>query len=406
MHRRFLNNEDYLSILTEEWLGQLIRERESRLWEAEEAAEQSVIEYLTENYMVEEELEVGRRLIPHNPLITYPPGAHFLLDGKMVKATRTISGLKSPARTPYWAEDDGSDRREPLPDPDRMPSYTQTGSYIPGDRVRFGRTVWRCLEYNGLDYGDIRVPGVDAWREVGEETRDGFVVPEWEPNVEYRPWDVVRFGGHFYTLVCLPEDVKPEKQKENEESEKEAVEGAAAQEGGGGARPGNGDGDGDAGEDGDPGDAGHAAGWAQNPLEGPHWGMIADYDPECMEYANDPHEYVVYDGRVFRPVMNPVPDVPEMGVNVVEHDPRNPNLKKHILRLAVYELFKLVSPTNISQSRVTDYETSMQWLRDAGRMRITPGIPRRLGRDEKPVTDFVVATFASRYDPSENPWHI
>ena len=57
MYKRFLNNADYLSIVTEEALSQLIRGREDRLAQAEEAAEQSIVEYLTDNYEIEKVLE-------------------------------------------------------------------------------------------------------------------------------------------------------------------------------------------------------------------------------------------------------------------------------------------------------------------------------------------------------------
>ena len=53
MYKRFLNNNDYLGIVTEEALEQLIRGNEERLGQAEEAAEASILEYLTENYEVE-----------------------------------------------------------------------------------------------------------------------------------------------------------------------------------------------------------------------------------------------------------------------------------------------------------------------------------------------------------------
>ena len=53
MYQRFLNNEDYLSIITEEALEQLTRGRELRLFQAEEAAEASIVEYLVDNYEID-----------------------------------------------------------------------------------------------------------------------------------------------------------------------------------------------------------------------------------------------------------------------------------------------------------------------------------------------------------------
>ena len=77
MYKRFLNNNDYLGIITEEALRQLIRNKEDRIAQAEEAAETSIVEYLTDNYEVEKELMKGKLLVEYNPTITYPVGAHF-----------------------------------------------------------------------------------------------------------------------------------------------------------------------------------------------------------------------------------------------------------------------------------------------------------------------------------------
>ena len=96
----------------------------------------------------------------------------------------------------------------------------------------------------------------------------------------------------------------------------------------------------------------------------------------------------------------------EEGYNIRFHDPRNGNIKKHMVRLALYELCKLISPNNISSARIVDYETSITWLRDANRCKINPQIPRKMDDDNKPVTEFAIATFQRDYDPRNNPWHI
>ena len=63
MYKRFLNNNDYIGIITEEALLQLIRGKEARLAQAEEAAESSIIEYLIDNYEIEQVLAVGKNLM-------------------------------------------------------------------------------------------------------------------------------------------------------------------------------------------------------------------------------------------------------------------------------------------------------------------------------------------------------
>ena len=97
-------------------------------------------------------------------------------------------------------------------------------------------------------------------------------------------------------------------------------------------------------------------------------------------------------------------DVPEIGRNLTPGDPRNYNLKKHMVRLALYELTKLIAPNNVSVVRERDHEDSMKWLYDASKLRLNPQIPRKVAEDNKPVTDWQLATFQNDYDPYKNPW--
>lgn len=338
MYRRFLNNNDYISIVTEEALAQLIRGNEERLAQAEEAAEQSVVEYLTDNYEIERELEIGKMLRAYNGQITYPAGAHFYYDDKIYRAIRPINSRKAPMTNPYWEEiTDYLENNSVEP-------YSQQKDYSPGDIVAIGRIFYRCLQYNGVSYQDIRYPGINAWEE-----KEALV---WYANQDYNVWDVVEFNGNFYTLVS-----------------KDDID------------------------------------LTLNPYLSDNWGMIGNYQPD-LEYEFVNTEYVVYNGHVFFPVMNPNGDKLEESYNITPGDPRNPNLKKHILRLAVYELFKLISPNNISSARITDYETSITWLRDASRLKINPHIPRKLDEEKKAVTEYAIATYARDYDPNKNPWQV
>lgn len=342
MFSRFLNTNDYKSIVTEEALDQLIRGSEERLEQAEEAAEQSVVEYLTLNYEVERELEIGKNLLPYNPQFTYPSGAHFYLDGKIYQTLKSISGIKAPVHVEYWRE-----YIEPITDDTEVKQYTQRHNFNPGDIVAFGvGRFYECQEYNGPDFNNIRIPGVCAWAEIK-------YIDEWEANLEYTQWAVVSFEGKYFTLM-------------NYYPNRNLV---------------------------------------KNPMASDDWGMIGDYDPNYTYELSD-HEYVVYEGSVYYPIMNPNADDVKINVNIKSHDPRNPNLKKHILRLAVYELHKLISPTNVSSARITDYETTIIWLRDASRLKLNPGIPRKLDREKKPITDFATATYMRSYDPYENMWHV
>lgn len=59
MYQRFLNNEDYMSQISDELFDQLIRGQQIRVNQAEEAAEASIVEYLTDNYEVEKGVGSG-----------------------------------------------------------------------------------------------------------------------------------------------------------------------------------------------------------------------------------------------------------------------------------------------------------------------------------------------------------
>lgn len=344
MYRRFLNNGDYAGLITKVALSQMTRDDEENLLNAEEAAEFSVVEYLTENYEIEKVLEVGRKILPYNRQITYTVGSHFInKDEKgrfcVYEALRTINGSKAPATSSYWIEVNGVD------DEESVPRYSQIETYFQGDVVKFANAYFKCVEPNGYDFGDIRVPGSNGWEEVDSSC--------WMANIEYELWNVVQHEGDFYALISLDNiDL------------------------------------------------------TVNPAESNNWGLIGDYDPDYNAYEFSPTEYVVYGGKVFAPVMNVNSDEIKDGYNIRKHDPRNPNVKKHMLRLAVYELTKMISPNNVSSARITDYENSIKWLGDASRLRINPQIPRKLDEKQQPETDYAIATFARDYDPNDNPWQI
>lgn len=210
--------------------------------------------------------------------------------------------------------------------------------------MNYNGVVYTCLAENGYKFDDIRIPMV-CGRVMVETTA-------WQP-VEYPLWAVVEFDGAFYTLMTMD-------------------------------------------------------GFDNNiaPLTSDCWGAIANYDKDYNAYELSNHEYVVYDGRIFYPETDVNTGMPELGVNLSLHDPRNYNLKKHMVRLAIYELTKLISPNNVSVVRMRDYEDSMKWLNDAAKLRLNPQIPRKVDETKKPVTDWQLATFQTDYDPWRNPWFV
>ena len=339
MYRRFLNNNDYLGIITQEALQQLTRGNNERFIQAEQSAEMSIVEYLSENYEVEKELAKGKYIADYDRRITYPVGVHIYYDGQINEVIRSISGYRKPATVVYWEESTDINI-----DASQVPAYSQFNTYYPGDKVNYNGVVYLCLSENGYKFDDIRIPMVAGWIEA-ETTL-------WQP-VDYPLWTVVEFEGAFYTLMTLD-------------------------------------------------------GFDNNidPLTSDCWGAIADYDSAYNDYELSDHEYVVYEGRLFYPETDVNADVPELGNNLSLHDPRNYNLKKHMVRLAVYELTKLIAPNNVSAVRMRDYEDSMKWLNDAAKLRLNPQIPRKVDETKKPVTDWQLATFQTDYDPYRNPWMV
>ncbi len=412
MYKRFLNNNDYIGIITEEALKQLIRGNEERLSQAEEAAEASIVEYLTDNYEVEKELMVGKTLVEYTPKITYPVGAHFYYNGKIYEALRSIAGLKTPTDIEYWRELVDYDKDKM----DRAVPYFQLRNWQPGDVVKYANSYYECVEPNGYDFNDIRIPGAIGWEEV-----EG--ISEWVANYDYRHWDVVSYEGKFYARLPLDEQTEPEPEP-TPDSGADSESGSETNpdtEDGSETTPDTGSEDNaeqtpapvseteteptpDT-EEKEEGEGEDKADLTVNPYDSEYWGLIGDY-VTGYDYELKDTEYVVYNNKVFIPTMKVTADALKESYNIHQHDPRNTNIKKHLIRLALYELHKLISPNNISSARITDYETSLTWLRDANRCKINPQIPRKLDSEQKPVAEYAIATYMRDYDPNKNPWQI
>ena len=337
MYRRFLNNSDYHSIITPEALDQIIRGNVERFIQAEQSAEISIIEYLSENYEIEAELNKGKYIAEYDRKITYPVGVHIYFEGRIYEVIRSMSGYKVPTSIEYWEECVDIENIE-------LTNYSQFSTYYVGDIVLFNSIAYKCISDNGYKFEDIRIPMVQAWEQI-EAT-------EWQP-ISYEQWSVVTFDNEFYTLMTL----------DNFDNN-------------------------------------------ITPYDSDCWGMIADYDKEHNDYNLEGHDYVVSDNKVFLPTLDTNSDVPIIGHNITLGDPRNYNLKKHMIRLALYELTKTIAPNNVGVVRMRDYEDSMKWLNDASKLRLNPQIHRKLAHDDKPITDWQMATFQTDYDPYKNPWMV
>ncbi|MFR9546844.1 MAG: hypothetical protein SNJ29_14905 [Rikenellaceae bacterium] len=339
-YRRFLNKNDYHSVITPEALSQLIRGDESRFIQAEESAEISIIEYLSENYEIEAEFAKGKFIADYDRRITYPVGVFVYHEGRICEVIRSMSGYKAPSLVEYWEEHVDINL-----DMATVQNYSQFNTYFAGDIVLYNDILYRCVTDNGYKFEDIRIPMVKAWEQM--------LATQWQPT-SYNLWEVVSYNGEYYTLMSLTN-------------------------------------------------------FDNNitPYDSDCWEMIADYDPEHNEYNLEGHDYVVYDSSVFKPRLNPNSDTPIIGHNITQGDPRNYNLKRHMLRLAIYELTKTIAPNNVSQIRMRDYKDSMKWLYDASKLKLNPQIPRKLStKDNQPITDWQLATFQTDYNPHDNPWMV
>nr|DAT05564.1 MAG TPA: Protein of unknown function (DUF1320) [Caudoviricetes sp.] len=338
MYRRFLNKSDYLGIITEEALNQLTRENDDKFIPAEQAAEASLIDYLSENFEIEKELAKGKYIIDYDRRITYPIGSHFYFDGKICEVIKSINGYKAPSSTVYWEESDK------MIDLNSVQQYSQMKTYHPEDFVVFNNVLYECVEDNGFDFDNIRIPGINAWEHVD--------VYDWNA-IEYNLWDVVKYDGKYFTLMNLD---------------------------------------------------GYDA--LVNPMDSDNWGMIGNYESSLDTYQVADNEYVVYNDSVYHPVISPNADEPKKNVNITYNDPRNYNIKRHMVQLALYELHKLISPNNISEVRVNDYNNSIKWLQDASRLRLNPQIPRKVDANKMPITDWQMADFRTDFDPYRNEWQV
>ena len=341
-YKRFLTNKDYLAVITEEGLGQLIREVPDRIPQAEMAAEMKMMEYLDQYYEIEKTLAVGKRIREYNHHISYPANVYFKKDDVFYMTLTSVNGTKRPFSETYW--DLITDFTEI--GVESIAEYSQLKNYNVGDKVKFGLDYWVCVKPNGFDGGDIRIPGQKAWVKVS--------VTEWEPNIDYGVNDVVSYDGEFYMLLYL-----------------DSIDTTI------------------------------------NPKMSENYGLIGAYTSDMeFDYGDSSTDYVVYNGSVYKAVINPNCDKLEVGVNIVEHDPRNLNVITHMTRISVYYLHQLISPTNISETRRLMYEDSLKWLLHASKFKLNPQIPRKINDAGVAKVDFAMSSFERQYNPNEDSWYV
>ena len=358
-YQRFLTDNDYLALITEEGLGQLIRGNIGRLAQAEQRAEMKIVDYLDQFYEVGAALERGKKIKEYNNLVTYPSNAFFKLDGKIWRTTKSINACHKPTTVEYWVESEelvlpAEQLRE---EKSKVLPYLQMQTYRPGDVVTYLGATWKCIEANGWDFQNIQIPGVQYWKTV--------TASEWVANHHYSIGDVVKFEGAFYAVL----------QDDNMDDEGNAVE--------------------------------NSIDWSTDPDVSDAYGKIGNYD-EGYDYTPDTRDYVVLDGKVFEPVLNPNAEELKENLNMVLDDPRNYNLVNYMAAISIYYLNALIAPTQVPQSRIDMFEEAMCWIESAAKMKLDPHIKRKIDRmTHEPKDDWAMASFETHAATQiRSPWFV
>lgn len=302
MYDRYLNNDDYLALIRSDFLRQITDDLNEVVFEKrEQHAEVNVVEYLKENYCIEEELALGKAIVDYNGLINYPKGVYFSYEGEIVETIRSIRGITPPDNKVYWKsipEDTLTDSEK-----DEFVPYTQRYEWSVGDKIIYNEMYWECLIEHGFAFENIHIPGEEVhWKVLPDGTLTDTEVEEiLEYDVDkydYVVGDRVEFEDNYWE--CLSESV----------------------------------------------------------------------NPQFPEYRN----------------------------NIKVHDPRNASIVRCMSIIALYNMHKSISPNDIPNIRVLDYEIAMKDLCNYNKLKLTPGIQRRsnLAGDGTSV-DWAFGKFESPY---------
>lgn len=354
-YQRFLTDNDYLALITTEGLEQLTRGDVTRLAQAEQRAEMKIVDFLDQFYEIGKALEIGKKIKDYSCFVTYPSNAYFKKDGKIYKTIKSLNAQHKPTLTEYWEQCDelALPAEQLVEEKKKVLPYLQLRTYRPGDVVSYLGGTWKCLVPNGWDFNDIQIPGIKYWERV--ETN------EWVANYHYVVGDTVEYEGELYAVVY---------------DDSTAEEGLVID-------------------------------WSNDPQVNDAYGLIGDYD-EGYNYSIEGYDYVVFEGNVFKPVLSPNVEEPEVNVNIVPDDPRNYNLVNYMTAIALYYLNALIAPTNVPETRVDMFNEALLWIENAAKMRLDPHIPRKIDRCEhKPIDDWAMASFETNAATQiHSPWFI
>lgn len=350
---RFLRNIDYLSVTTQKHFDETTRMYWDTVPKIELEAKEQIIENMTENYQIEDVFLVGERIKEYNPYINYPIGSYFWVTGedtngrfidKCYLVLETLSNRYKPGYSSYWEE---LPSLPPGITEELILPYKQFGNFYVNSIVSYDGYYFRALKTNGYDFNNVVRPllsnEIDPW-----EIQPYLL---WEEGVYDLDQIVKSNDDRFYILTDLTgldPDVRPQNASQN-------------------------------------------------------WTAIVEYVDTKTDYQIG--VYVSYDGEPFKAIRNPNSSEFVIGSNVVEKDPRNQNIVRHMIMIAWYKISRKIAPNMISQTKIMDYEEACKWLQDCNRGRITPGIPRRTDANGNALADWAFADFdATGESQINNPW--
>lgn len=341
MYLRFLNNNDYLDLMTQKAFEQMTRDRADELCiGAEKSAEASIRDYLSEHYEIDKELNKGKLIAGYSPKIniTYPAGVHIYIDGQIYKTLQTIMGVKKPCNSDYWEVMSHSEIKE-WNKPER---YSQMETYSVGAVVFVDDVFYKAKLANGIGIGEVRVPNVEGWKIVEAEEFTNENIKVGQP---------VKYNGVYYMLT---------KETESELNPEENTD------------------------------------WAViDYYDEENYYEIGDF----ALYASHENGIVVV-----KAISNVNRDDAKIGENVTLSDPRNFSLREHMLKIAVYQLTKQLAPNNVSVARIKDYEETMVWLNKASKLQIAPNIERKHNEAGEETTEWAVSKFESNLGRRKYGW--
>ena len=384
---RYLKTSDYKRSILLSHLDQLIQSDEDTLFDAELDAISCIESMLTDEYEIESEFELGKSISDINYEKEYFKDSYVIIDGRLSKANSYANPSRPPKAQDYWRQMDASE----IPSDYIATQYNpDTGHYV-GEIVSYDNGLFfECMISNGVtaEYGgdSIVSPIPVRW----EEAFDGTNSTIFDIDKKYYVGDIVDKDGNLYECVVDSSEnglnIYPDTefwqsiQKTGwssgvDYSTYDAFTDIIAESGLDYSliEPSNAV----VGESPSDSILANKGAWKQinvqtyqrdERYERPHTfdGYIQDEDGEFYYVSEQDEKFinsaVESDGFLFSPTK----------------DPRNRNIIKILVELALYQLHSVAVPDNIPTVRISNYEKSMEGLDKFSKMKANPNIPRKV----------------------------